>query len=203
MSIVNLKKRCTDNSKLSTIDSKSPESRICVSPCKEEQISPVAVDVTVGEEYILPGDSRTYEVPEKGFIIKSGSSVIVRTAECFYLPLNVFGVVTGKGSNIFRGCFISTGKIDPGFQGNLRIGVYNGGRENVIFKRGQALCSVFFTDTQYALDTAPSSRPASPSPNRTKEKWYMKSWSWFKVNWYSSLAIIVSILSLLIQLLKK
>jgi dCTP deaminase len=203
MPIINLKRRGTQDNRLISVDDKSPESHVCICPYKEEKISPVAVDVTVGEEYILPGDSRTYEITDRGIRIKPECSVIIRTAERICLPLNVFGIVTGKGSNIFKGCFISTGKIDPGFQGNLRIGVFNGGRENIIFKHGQALCSLYFVDTQNALEVAPTSTPTSPSPNRTKEKWYRQFLFWLRNNWYSTLALILTIIGLIIQYLKK
>ena len=58
------------------------------------------------------------------------------------------GAVYGNGKNIYRGAFISCGKIDPLFTGKLRIRVYNGGAKKIVLKTGDKLAYAVFFQTE-------------------------------------------------------
>lgn len=72
--------------------------------------NPMSIDLKVGDICLLPGDSRTYRIDEHGIKVKPRQSVVIYSREKFVLPLNVFGLVTGKGTYIFQGCIVASGK---------------------------------------------------------------------------------------------
>ena len=152
MSIINLNRRVTSDWDARCENLKSPDSLVLVKPKVSDPIqNPASMEVEVGDNYILPDDNKTYKIDDNGLKVKPGCSVVVYSRQKFALPYNVFGVVTGKGNYIFQGCFVSTGKIDPGFNGFLKIGFYNGGRRNIVLKPGTAFASVFFISTEFTM----------------------------------------------------
>lgn len=144
MSVIDLKKRVTSDWREMHQHLQSTDSFIYVSPRKKAKIGPVSMDVEVGDTYILPGSNEVFKIPSEGVKIKPGNSIVVYTHQNFKLPYNVFGIVTGKGQYIFKGCFLSTGKIDPGFEGCLKIGFFNGGCSRIILKPNEVFATVFF-----------------------------------------------------------
>lgn len=136
---------------------------------------------------------KKYTLDENGIKVKPGKSVVVYTKEHIRTPFNVFGLVTGKGKYIYQGCMVASGKIDPGFDGHLKICFYNGGKRSVILKPNEPFCTVFFIDTAYTL-----SAPLYASMERTQPidtavgKWRAFC-IWVKKNWISLLALFLSV----------
>ena len=124
MSVIDLKKRVTQKWEEMHDELKSESSLVYIDQELDDN-NRTSMDLEVGSAYILPGSNQTYKIPEKGIEIKPRKAVVIYTKQRLKLPYNVFGVVTGKGSYIFRGCFLSTGKIDPAFDGYLKIGFLN------------------------------------------------------------------------------
>src|SRR5690606_15705541 len=79
-----------------------------------------SVDLQVGSRIYDAQKSTPFHIPEKGIVVPPGGAVVIYTQETVGIPLNVFGMLFGKGQLIYRGAFISTGKIDPGFCDQLR-----------------------------------------------------------------------------------
>lgn len=153
MSVIDLKKRVTSDWREMHQHLQSTDSFIYVSPRKKAKIGPVSMDVEVGDTYILPGSNEVFKIPSEGVKIKPGNSIVVYTHQNFKLRYNVFGIVTGKGQYIFKGCFLSTGKIDPGFEGCLKIGFFNGGCSRIILKPNEVFATVFFMNTDATLSS--------------------------------------------------
>ena len=88
---------------------------------------------------------------------------------------------------------VASGKIDPGFDGHLKICFYNGGKRSVILRQNEPFCTVFFIDTAYTL-----SAPLYASMERTQPidtavgKWRAFC-IWVKKNWMSLLALFLSV----------
>lgn len=193
MSVVDLLNRCSDNNAVCEKSKLSPESLIYISPKPvSELLSPISCDLTIGAECYRPNVGKKYTLDENGIKVKPGESVVVYTKEHIRTPFNVFGLVTGKGKYIYQGCMIASGKIDPGFDGNLKICFYNGGKSSVILKPNEPFCTVFFI-TAYTL-----SAPLYASMERTQPidtavgKW-RSCCIWVKKNWISLLALFLSV----------
>ena len=164
MAVVDLLNRCSDNNAVCEKSKLSPESLIYISPKPvSELLSPISCDLTIGAECYRPSVGKKYTLDENGIKVKSGESVVVYTKEHIRTPFNVFGLVTGKGKYIYQGCMVASGKIDPGFDGHLKICFYNGGKRSVILRQNEPFCTVFFIDTAYTL-----SAPLYASMERTQ-----------------------------------
>ena len=94
---------------------------------------------------------RYFLIGDNGVTLAAYQSLLVETAETVATPYNVFGIVTGKGAQIFRGTFISTGKINPGFNSKLKIGIYNGSNNPFVIRRGDPLCSCVFFEMELSI----------------------------------------------------
>ena len=192
MAVVDLLNRCSDNNAVCEKSKLSPESLIYISPKPvSELLSPISCDLTIGAECYRPNVGKKYMLD--GIKVKPGESVVVYTKEHIRTPFNVFGLVTGKGKYIYQGCMVASGKIDPGFDGHLKICFYNGGKRSVILKPNEPFCTVFFIDTAYTL-----SAPLYASMERTQPidtavgKWRVCC-IWVKKNWISLLALFLSV----------
>lgn len=202
MSLVNLNKRVTDNWDARCENLESPNSYIYVKDKSTERVlNPASMEICVGEVYILPGTSQQYKIPEKGLSINPKQTVVIYSEQKIALPYNIFGLVTGKGNYIFQGCFISTGKIDPGFDGYLKIGFYNGSNKKILLKRGNAFASVFFINTEFTMSHALEDYQNAPPADLPKISSWRICWNYISANWLSFVAwAIVAIPSALLAI---
>lgn len=141
--------------------------------------------------------SRYVQISNAGIKVKPHSSVVVETLEKIALPLNMYGLLFGAGKNIYSGGFISSGKIDPGFSGNLRIGFHNGSSHPVTLKPGDKIAYSLFLDMESEVHTRPlftvSSSPAAVKLTR---------WERFKLWFFEnlSLANLLSLCALIVAI---
>ena len=148
MALINLNKRVTDKWEVRCDNLESPDSFIYIKDRANEKVAnPASMEIEVGDVYILPRNGQQYKIPEEGLSIDPKQSVVIYSRQKISLPYNAFGLITGKGNYIFQGCFISSGKIDPGFDGFLKIGFYNGSNKKILLKKGIGFASVFFINT--------------------------------------------------------
>lgn len=142
--------------------------------------------------------SRYVQISRKGIKVKPHSSVVIETQERIALPLNMYGLLFGTGKNIYSGGFISNGKIDPGFSGNLRIGFYNGSNHKIVLKTGDKIAYSIFMDMESERETMPVFT-VSASPAAVKLKWWELFKLWFMDN--VNLSIIISICAIVVSIL--
>jgi len=199
MSIVDLNSRLTDNWDKFCKSTKSSDSLIFIDKKCNLDDGPTSVDLTVGSRCFLQRDGKYYTIPDDGIRLAPSESILIETCEIIALPYNTFGFVTGKGKLIFQGTFVSAGKIDPGFNSKLNIGLYNGGNKSILIKKGAALCSCVFIQTESS-----TGRPSKSSGRFQHEsvelmsKW-QKMGLWIRrKHWL--LPIIISILAMLAAL---
>lgn len=183
MPIIDLKHRVSSNWDEVHKYLKSPDSYVYVKDrAIDETSNPASMEVEVGDAYIIPGDNKQYKISEEGLKVPSRNSVVLYSKQKIMLPYNVFGVVTGKGNLIFQGCFISTGKIDPGFDGYLKIGFYNGGNKEVVLRNGEKFASLFFISTEGTLEAPLQNYQSAPPALLKHVKCYTRLWIWMKSN---------------------
>lgn len=199
MAIVNLSRRVTNNADEYSKYSRSSDSLIFVKGnLATDESGPDCLALTVGQCWY--DNARYIEIDsKKGIKVKPHTSVVLETAEEIALPLNVYGLLFGAGSNIYRGAFISSGKIDPGFSGKLRIGYHNGSSKTVTIKRNDKLAYCIFIGTECGLEHTPlpmaSGQPVIKAMSRRER--FLR---WFTQNAYQILAILLSTISIIVSI---
>lgn len=199
MSIINLNKRITNDIDLYNNFSRSSDSLIFIKDSwTTDESGPDCLLLTVGRCWY--DNARYLEInSRKGIKIKPHASIVIETSEEIALPLNMYGLLFGAGSNIYKGTFISSGKIDPGFAGKLRIGYHNGSDKTVILKTGDKLAYCIFIGTESGLDHTPISGFLSqPAVGVMSLRERLKKW--FSQNAYQIIAVVLSIISIIVSI---
>jgi len=200
MAIINLHNRITNSINDYEENKKSAKSLIYVdNDHKLDSSSPEVLILTVGDSYYT--NSQQIEIPSKGIVIKPGESKVIETKQKIATPLNVIGVIYGIGANIYQNGFISSGKIDQGYSGYLKIAFYNGAKSNFTFKSGDILASAIFYSTEETLKAAlpEQSYESCPSYTMTKKD---KLKLFFLTHWLSLCSLVVAIIALIIDFIK-
>lgn len=165
-----------------------------------KDVGPASINVTVGEKWHDITKGKVYKIPESGIKVKSGENILVETAQRIALPNNVFGVLYGTGKNIFRGGFISSGKINPGFNGCLKVGYYNGNSRTICFKPGDLLACCTFFNMETTTNNALEYYLYTPEPELLEPKLGGKMLTWLKKNWYSVVSLFLSIIAIVVTI---
>ncbi len=201
MSLIDLSRRVTQRFEDYERYSKSSDSLILVDGPVLLDDGPASLELTIGDGWFHCSDNRLYAIPNDGLQLKPKDSIVVETVQVIGVPLNICGLVTGKGKFIFQGIFISSGKIDPGFCAKLRVGLYNGGDEIVILKKGDPFCYCCFFAMETNLDVSRRKGDLSPKkflpelPKGTKVKNFLKAnWAWLLTTLIAIISLIISIL---------
>jgi deoxycytidine triphosphate deaminase len=118
-----------------------------IAPFNGDPKEQVSVDLTVGALYQKSGDPDWLHVNE-ALTIYPGTCVIIQTAETIKMPNNAFGLLATKGSAGAKGIVAANTKLDPLFDGNLNIPVFNVGGRKVEIRKGQPFCSISFWETE-------------------------------------------------------
>lgn len=165
MSAINLIQRITDDKKKYHDALNSDDSLIYIKPIVPiEESEPGSLDMFVGDNIYDTDRQQAFTIPAAGIEIKPGRCFVVQTRELLMLPHNLVGILSGKGSLIFRGLFVSQGKIDPGFKGPLRVGLLNAGRASYLLKSGDPLCSCLFFRLDSHIEMPRAQQPEAPAP---------------------------------------
>ncbi|SHP98338.1 deoxycytidine triphosphate deaminase [Mycobacteroides abscessus subsp. abscessus] len=152
--IIDIENRTTTNFNEFDKFKKSSESLVFIDSINVKDKGSCCLNFTVGDRWLNQANSQWYQLPEKGIVLKPKESITIETKERLAVPLNVFGLVTGLGRNIYNGGMVSTGKIDPGFNGKLRIGFFNASGKKKIIKKDDSLCTTFFMQTETGIPNA-------------------------------------------------
>jgi dUTPase len=198
LSVINLNQRLTTSWEDYNAQLKAPDSRIFVDGTGTVLDSPITLALTVGCNWLHGTDERFYAIPDEGIDVKPRDTVIVETAEDIGLPFNVFGLVTGKGTYIFRGLQVSSGKIDPGFRGKLRIGIYNGSNRPRRLQKAAVFACAFFMQTDLCLDEPLKSYESFTTTQAERAPWHQRLGDWLGLNWRSLIPIAVALGSLIV-----
>lgn len=163
-------------------------------------INPTSMDLLVGDKCLNPKKNEEFYISDVGLYVEPKESLIIYTKRKFAMPYNIFGVVTGKGNLIFQGGFISSGKINPGFNGYLKIGFYNGSGETLLLKKGTTFASVYFLTMESELSYPYENYQQGPNPKKIKLRGRRKFYNWFKNNWQLGIPIVLSFIAILISI---
>lgn len=203
MSIIDLNNRITADWQKYNAYKKSANSLIYVQgKVNLDSSGPTSLILTVGSQYYDCSKRKYFQISEKGLRVKPGKSVLIETKEILAMPYNVFGAIYGIGKNIFKGGFLSNGKINPGFHDHLKLGYYNGSDTDIIFNPNDILACCSFFDVEITIVNELETYLTNPEPELESSSFANKLKQFLVNNWYSCLSLIVAILAVLIAALK-
>jgi len=200
MSIVDVKRRHTDDWARYTSCLRSSDSLIFFSPLPHFD-NVAFVEFSVGDRAFDTRQRKFYSIPDEGLRVSPNSGVVIETEETVALPHNVVGSLTGKGQFIFNAGFLSPGKIDPGFQGKLRIGFYNASHAPVVFQPGEQFCSCCFLNMESEEPSAKRQKEIEPPPETREAPWHKKLLTFFVTNWSSVFSVLFGFIAIVVSIL--
>jgi len=116
---------------------------ILIEPFNEESLQPAGYDLRVGDEAYLNG--RIIDVrKEGGVIIPPKAYALLLTLERVKLPDDVMGDMKLRSSLAREGLVGSLAWVDPGWDGNLTLMVFNASEKPVGLKYGERFVQIAF-----------------------------------------------------------
>ena len=141
------------------------ERSIVVEPIEPYQIQPASIDLRLGRSFlrldensleVLGMDSELpYVTMEKDeIVIAPHSFLLATTVELIKLPANITAFVEGRSSIGRIGLFIqNAGWVDPGFEGNITLELFNANRIPIRLASGRRICQIVFAFMDQATRT--------------------------------------------------
>lgn len=129
---------------------------LIVEPITEEQIQPASVDLRLGTHFLkvdenaidcmtLSSPIQYVEFESNEVIIPPHSFLLATTMEYIKLPNNLTAFVEGRSSIGRMGLFIqNAGWVDPGFEGEITLELYNANRLPIRLTAGRRICQLVF-----------------------------------------------------------
>jgi len=129
---------------------------IGIDPYESKNVESASVDLRLGSGFLIPDDFNTPyltlddEVKYRkddgdNMVILPGRFVLGTTLESVRLPANIAARVEGRSSIGRRGLFIqNAGWVDPGFEGQITLELYNANNFPLKIKSGKRICQIVF-----------------------------------------------------------
>lgn len=139
-----------------TISEMLDNGTLTITPIKKEQIQPASVDVRLGNTFSIIEDFPTgiitlnnkisYKtIKTDTYVLLPGQFVLASTMEYICLPDNLTAFVEGRSSLGRMGLFIqNAGWVDPGFQGEITLELFNANRCAIELKAGRRIGQLVF-----------------------------------------------------------
>jgi dCTP deaminase len=143
-----------------------------IEPLEEYCIQPASIDLRLGAHFLevdgnepdtirLDRPIRYVEMEREEIVVPPFSFMLASTMEYIRLPSDVTAFLEGRSSIGRIGLFVeNAGWVDPGFQGELTLELFNANRQPIRLRSGRRICQLVF---------ARMDRPAS-APYRGKEQ---------------------------------
>ncbi|WP_080271467.1 hypothetical protein [Pseudomonas syringae] len=104
-------------------------------------------------------------------------SIVVEVAEEISVPYNKYGLVLPTGSLFLtHGVLAPTAKVEPAFNGTLKIRLFNTTNNKVVLKKGCKLGSVIFFDTDCTIPQVKKTRRSDISVVPSSRLSILTSW---------------------------
>lgn len=128
-----------------------------INPFNPENVGPATVDLTLTDTFLLVEGHKTgglirmdrpvtYErVCRQEFVLPPNRFVLASTVEVVRLPDDICAEVIGRSSVGRLGLFVeNAGWIDPGFEGNITLELFNANEYPIILEAGRRVCQIVF-----------------------------------------------------------
>lgn len=131
-------------------------------PCDPNRQQGCSYDARLGKEALVTRDYKLIDVTKANSVtLEAGDFALVMTEELFQLPMNMAAHIGTKSSLARRGLILLAGlQIDPGFEGHLRLGFYNGGGRPITIDYLDPICLIEFHHLTKEAETPPPVIPA-------------------------------------------
>ena len=132
------------------------DGRIAITPLEPYQIQPASVDLRLGTHFLkidensldslsLDAELPYVEIRREEIVIPPASFLLATTVEYVRIPPNVTAFVEGRSSIGRMGLFIqNAGWVDPGFEGNITLELFNANRLPIRLTAGRRICQIVF-----------------------------------------------------------
>lgn len=127
-----------------------------VDPVRSNSIQPASIDCHLGRHFLLVEDRMMNtidmeskilyrEIENDEIIIPPNSFLLATTEEYVKLPNDLTAFVEGRSSVGRIGLFIqNAGWVDPGFEGNITLELYNANSLPIRLRAGRRICQLVF-----------------------------------------------------------
>jgi dCTP deaminase len=121
-----------------------------------KQIQPASVDLRLGTHFLkldehnipfidLENPAKYIAIDKEEIILPPHSFMLATTMEYIKLPNNLTAFVEGRSSIGRMGLFIqNAGWVDPGFEGEITLELYNANQLPIKLKAGRRICQLVF-----------------------------------------------------------
>ncbi|NJE46990.1 dCTP deaminase [Thermococcus sp. GR7] len=116
---------------------------ILIEPFNEKSLQPAGYDLRVGKEAMVNGEFIDVEREGK-VVIPPKNYALVLTLERIKLPDDVMGDMKLRSSLAREGLMGSFAWVDPGWDGNLTLGIFNASDEPVELAYGERFVQIAF-----------------------------------------------------------
>jgi dUTPase len=139
-----------------------------------------SVELTVGEswsENYGATNNHMYAISAEGVEIPRNGSIVIEVAEDIRVAHNMYGIVVPTGSLFLdRGVIIAAAKVEPSFQGRLKLRLVNTTGKAVRLAKARKVASIIFFATEITAFQKPVEKKAirdekPPGPVRTVGRW--------------------------------
>ena len=141
------------------------ERLIIVEPIEPFQVQPASIDLRLGRHFLkidentmeslsLDSELPYIQIEKDEIIIPPHSFLLATTVEVIRIPDNVTAFVEGRSSIGRMGLFIqNAGWVDPGFEGNITLELFNANRLPLRLSAGRRICQIVFAFMDQATRT--------------------------------------------------
>lgn len=129
---------------------------LLVEPLEPYQVQPASIDLRLGNDFLKVDEHdaevirvdqpiRYHQMVQEEIVIAPHSFLLACTREYIRLPPNVTAFVEGRSSIGRIGLFVqNAGWVDPGFEGELTLELYNANRLPIKLQAGRRVCQLVF-----------------------------------------------------------
>lgn len=139
-----------------TLKSMLEAGELVCEPIKENSIQPASIDCHLGKDFLVVEDRQMHTIDLDSEIlyrkiegdeitVPPHSFLLATTEEYVKLPDNITAFVEGRSSIGRMGLFIqNAGWVDPGFEGQITLELYNANSLPIRLKAGRRVCQLVF-----------------------------------------------------------
>lgn len=171
------------------------------SDASDVEVEEYSIELTAGD-----GWSDSYSDANKKLVkindaitIQGNGSVVIEVAQEIRMPHNNYGVVLSTGKLFLsKGVLIATAKVEPSFEGKLKLRVFNTTKKRVTIQKGEKLGSVIFFQTEstkvHEIRVKDSHISNEPAPKRLiLMKWFSENKSLWVAPLVSFVVMVLTI----------
>lgn len=148
-----------------TIKRMLKDEELIIDPFEEMQLQPASVDLKLGQSFLkvnenlmevmtLNDELEYISMEREEIVIPPHSFLLATTREYIGLPENLTAFVEGRSSIGRMGLFIqNAGWVDPGFEGQITLELYNANRLPIKLISGRRICQLVFARMDQQADS--------------------------------------------------